>query len=299
MRTAKELEQLISDSALFSIDRAKDGERFANEEMRFIKNLMEHLLITRKEDIKDINEWSVEVMETAKACVKAYKVERGIPFLHYFNAALKKKLFIARAKERENERRGGLSIDEEKKRLIRHILKYCDKRGDDINDPDVQEKIADKFGVSLEIVREAVEINYDATVQSGDAIKSNEDGDGGRLFDRIATDVELADKRIEKIESIRKIVISIDTAFREQQERTKPLLAKLLTAYLIKTLEDVCLIKMAGGLESEFWDAEIYTGYQAYGEIPTAREISETFGKHEAHASRTFNNFLEKIKQKR
>jgi hypothetical protein len=298
MRTANELEQLISGSALFSIDRAKDGERFANEEMLFLKNLMEHLLITRKDDIKDINKWSVEIMETAKACVKAYKVEHGTPFLHYFNAALKKKLIIARAKENANEYRGGLSVDEKTELFIRHIVKYANTRGDDINDPDVQEKIADKFGVSLEIVREAVEINRNATVRPGDEIKSNEDGDGYKLFDQIAANTELADERVEKIEFVREIVSLIDAAFREQQERTKPLLAKMLTALIIEELAVVSLMERTVR-GAAFWDADIYADYKADGGIPTNREISAVLGVHEASASRTLKNFLEKIRQKR
>jgi len=293
-RTKDELERLINGSELFSIDRSVGGDTFTVEERKLLTNLADYMKITRK----DFDERGLEILATAKDCIKSYKAEKGA-FLNYFNVALAKNVFVAEAKERAEEHRVGVSISDKKIELIRAVLKYRDTSGKNINDPDVQEEIANKLesqGVTFEMVREAVEINYNATVISGDSRETNDDGDDGNtLFDMIPADMESVDEGMVKIESLRKIVDRIDTAFIEQQDRTKPILKKLLTVRLIEAIDDVSLIERVA-FERAFFDVEIYADYKANNKIPTARDI---VGKdHEAGASRTLNNFLKKIRSK-
>jgi hypothetical protein len=94
MRTKEELEDLINGSSLFSIDRIKDKELFVIEERKFLSDLVEFMALIRK-DFTDIGS---EIILTAKACIKAYKQEKG-EFLNYFNHALKTALIKEKVKE--------------------------------------------------------------------------------------------------------------------------------------------------------------------------------------------------------
>ncbi|MDR2728648.1 MAG: hypothetical protein LBB56_05900 [Chitinispirillales bacterium] len=293
-RIREELELAINGSLLFSIDRAANKELFIAVEMQLIKDIADLMKIVLSRE--HFAERGLEIIETAKACIKAYKTDCG-PFLHYFNASLKKTLFIAEAKEKANEHRGGILIDEKTDRLIRKILKYADACGDKINDFEFQKRIAEKLDVSFESVRDVIEINDNAAAQSGDSSISNEDCDGSKLFDNIAAAIESAEERAEKLEFVREIIVSIDAAFKGQQERTKPLLAKLLTIRFIEALDDVSHIGEIAR-EQTFLDADICSDYKKRGKIPTAREIAAIFGVHEASASRTLKTFLEKIPRK-
>jgi len=94
MRTKEELENLINGSSLFSINRAIDKELFIVEERKFLLDLVELMVLVRK-DFADIG---LEIILTAKACIKAYKQENGA-FLNYFNHSLKTALIKEKVKE--------------------------------------------------------------------------------------------------------------------------------------------------------------------------------------------------------
>lgn len=180
MRTREELENIINGSPLFSIDRTVDAELFDITEMRFLNDLVELLSRVRK----DFAEIGLEVMLTAKACIKAYKIENGA-FLNYFNVALKRKLKTSRAEEMVDNARGGRTLDEKTKRTIIKIYKLAKVRNENIKDEVFQKKVAEALGLTLEAVCEAIAINEDITVVSGNKKVKNEDGDETEFFDFI------------------------------------------------------------------------------------------------------------------
>lgn len=108
MRTKEEFENLINGSPLFSIDRMVDAELFVAEERKFINDLVDLMRLTRR----DFTEIGSEIIMTAKACIRAYKKERGM-FLNYFNHALKTTLIkekIKEAKYQENVTSGNAPV---------------------------------------------------------------------------------------------------------------------------------------------------------------------------------------------
>jgi DNA-binding Lrp family transcriptional regulator len=289
MRKREDLEEAINGSKIFSIDRIIDGELFVTEERRFFADLAELMSIVRK----DFGKIGYEIFYTAKDCIKAYKPNFGY-FLNYFNAALKKSLFTQKAKEIMSEKHGGLTLDRKTDRVIRRIVKYKTVCGTNINDNKSINKAAEALNISPEKVVEAVAINRDIMVKSGNTLITNKDGDADELFDFIASKTATPDEAATNEEAVKMLVLSIDTAFQEQQERTKPLLSKLLTARLLKALDDISFIeKVIAGIG--FVDHELFGGYQKNGTVPTAKEIAESLGIMEASASRTFKTFIEKV----
>jgi hypothetical protein len=289
MRKREYLEDVINGSKVFSIDGIIDGELFVAEERRFLADLAELMSIARK----DFDKIGYEIICTAKSCIKAYKPDCG-NFLYYFNAALKKTLFTQKAREIMSEKRGGLTLDRKTDQVIRRILKYKTVCGIDINDDESVNKTAEALNISPEKVIEAMAINRDIMVKSGNTPVTNKDGVADELFDFIASKTAMPDEVLINEEAVKMYILSIDTAFREQQERTKPLLAKLLTARLLKSLDDISLIeKFIPGIS--FVDHELYARYKRNGTVPAAKEIAESRGIMEASASRTFKTFIEKV----
>jgi hypothetical protein len=293
MKTREELENLINGSPLFSIDRYNDAELFVAEERRFINDLAELMSLVRQNDFAEIG---YEIIKTVKACIKAYKIENGA-FLNYFNSALKRTILVAKAKEMTEVMRGGFTLDEKTEYTIRQILKLAKVRGDDINDSGFQKRAAAVMNIPITVVIEAIAINDAIAVRSGNDKITNKDGgeEDNELFSFIAAVIDTAEDALIKFESMREIVVSIDTVFRGQQERIKPLLAKLLTARLLDAINEIQLIEevMPG---MAFIDDDIYLRYKQNNTVPTAREIAEAHGVMEASASRTLKKFLEKVK---
>lgn len=290
MRTKEELENLINLSPLFAINRIIDAELFAATERRFLTDLAELLSLIRK----DFTEIGYEVIQTARACIKAYKIENGA-FLNYFNTALKRTLATARAKEMADNARGGLTIDEKTERTIRQILKLARVRGESVDKEAFQKKVAEALALSLEAVRKAIAINDGTRVISGNSIVKNKDGEETELFNFIEAKETNVEQSLIEDEIVKEKIIAIDSIFKSQRDSSKAILSKLLTARLAEVFFELGLIEWVVKTTSLI-DADILKAFLKRNEIPTSREIAKISGKNEASVSRTLNNFLEKLR---
>jgi len=287
MKTPRELEKLINESPLFLINRVRDEELFIAEERRFLAELAELLSLTRK----DFREIGYEIVKTAKECIKSYKVECG-PFLNYFNTALKKRLFTQKAKEKISQTRGGIKLDQKTDRIIRSVFQYTKICGGDPDENGFVDKIANALNIPQETAAKAIKINRDISVQSGN-VPVKKDGKTRELFDFIADKTSSPNDALIDEASVQTKLQAIDAAFEKQQDRVKQLLSKLLTAQILKELDDMWLIeKVISGIS--FIDRQIYSRYKENRTVPTAREIAKSCGVKEASASRTINTFLKK-----
>jgi hypothetical protein len=289
MKAKEELENLINKSQLFSIDGSRDTELFATEERRFINDLAELMKATRK----DFAEVGLEIIQTAKACIKAYKPDCG-NFLNYFNSSLKKTVHVAKAKQIIEQKRNGFTLDEKTDQTIRQLIKYAKAKGDDIYSRNFAKKASEALNISFQKVEEAIAINEGIAIRVKNAI--NQDGEKSEIFDFIAAKIDTPEEAATKENSIRVIVEAMDMEFRKQQERTKPLLKKLLTIRLIEAIDEIKFFeKILSGIT--FLDSEVCSQYKLHGSIPKAREIAEANGKSEESASRTLKIFLEKFRE--
>ncbi|MDR2596009.1 MAG: hypothetical protein LBC76_01690 [Treponema sp.] len=291
MKTPRELEKLINESPLFRIDRIKDKELFIVEERRFLADLAELLSLTRK----DFCKIGYEIVLSAKACIKSYKVECGA-FLNYFNTALKKTISAQKAKEEISDTRSGITLEQKTDQIIRYIAKYEKICGEEPDESRFVNRIADVLNITPEKAFEAIAINRDIYVQSGSVPIMEKDGKKGELFDLIADKTSSPNDVLTDEAAVKTYLQTIDAAFQKQQDRLKPILSKLLTAQVLKALGDIRLIeKVISGVS--FINRQIFEGYKENRTVPTAREIAESCGVREESASRTINTFIKKIRK--
>lgn len=290
MRTKEELVSLINGSPLFAIDRTVDAELFAATERRFLNDLAELLSLIRK----DFSEIGYEIIQTARACIKAYKAENGV-FLNYFNTALKRTIATARAKEITDNARGGLTLDEKTERTIRQILKLAKVRGESVNNETFQKKVAVALGLTLETVRGAIAINDSTRVISGNATFKNKNGEETEIFNFIEAQETSIVKSLIEDEIVKEKILAIDSIFKIQREKSKTILSQLLTARLADVFYELGLIEWAAR-EISLVDIDILKDYLKKKEVPTARDIAKSNGLHESSLSRTLNGFLDKLR---
>ena len=291
MKTTRELEKFINESPLFLIDRVRDKELFILEERRFLADLAEFLSLTRN----DFSKIGYEIFISAKACIKSYKIECGA-FLNYFNVALRKTLSTQKAKEEISQTRGGITLDQKTDKIIRYSIEYKRICGDDRDESGFVNKIAGALNITSDKVFEAIAINREIFVQSGNVPIKMKDGKEGELFDLVADKTSSTNDALADEASVQTYLQTIDEAFQKQQDRVKPLLSMLLTSQILKDLGDLRLIeKVISG--ASFINKQIYSGYKENRTVPTAREIAESCGVMEASASRTINTFTKKIKK--
>lgn len=290
MRTREELENLINGSPLFLIDRIKDAELFVSEKRKFLSDLADLMQLIRK----DFAEIGFEIIQTAKACIKAYKPDCGA-FLNYFNTALTRTIRTVKAKETADSIRGGMTLDEKTEQTICQIFRYANARGDNIHDSDLQKKIAVALDKPIEVIVEAISINDGMTVRSGNELVRGKDGFESEVFDFVAADNISVEETLVANEIVREKILLIDKLFKATGKKSQPILSKILTARLSEVFSELGLIEWVVKTTS-FVDRDIIGGYIKSKAVPTAREIAAAHGVHEASASRTFNTFLGKLR---
>lgn len=293
MRTKEEYENLINSSRLFDIDKETNAVLYKTEWRRFTVLLVEYYSKFVLYG-KSLDSYSMELMDTATECVKHYSVSKGIPFLHYFAVSLKKTMLKSKAKAAIDARRGGISISDSDDRMLRKMLKYAQSQGKDLNDVNVQISMSKGLGIELEKIKEMIDLNINSVVVQ--EVQKNDDGEDVSIFDTIASKELTPEEKWERIDDAKQILKTLSIAYEELQERTKPIIRKLITVYLIKAIEDKDAIKDYFD-KLVYIDDEIVETYLKEDALPTAKEIATSFGVTEASASRTLNNFLEKIRK--
>lgn len=291
MFTREEYENLINNSPLFEIDKESSPALYKTERYNFLTLLTEYYsgYIYRK---KELEEYSMTLMETAIECIKYYDRSKG-EFLHLFNIAMTRDLRIAKAKEIMDECRKGIKISSENDKLIRKILAFANSKNLDVYDITVQEKISKGFGIELNKFQELLFINHDAVAVSSTV--TNEDGKEVELFDLQARHEKTAEDKMADESAFISLVDRIERVFATVQKRQKKLLSMLLTVEVVKACnEDLCMASQI--LEDkEIYNVEVFDYYDKNGELPTAKQIGEQCGVSEQSVSRTYRTFKEKL----
>jgi len=93
MSQISELEDKINNSPLLSINEEEEGDRYKNEKMRLILDIVKYVMEIIKEGKSkwDFREIGLEIIEAADDCIEGFDKEEG-KFLHYYLVALKNKI---------------------------------------------------------------------------------------------------------------------------------------------------------------------------------------------------------------
>ena len=276
-------EKLIKNSSLFVLDKEKEYIAYKREAIKMVEYLYCYLLAINEKKYID---YGLEISKTANYCINNYKSDVG-GFLNYFNKAWANEYRRASGRRIAEEYRCGIHISDDEQRLISRFLKFARKRNANYKYEEVIEIGAKALGVDKDRIIEIIKIINGTQVISD--IFVDEDGEEKSLFELIPIeqDCDLDDsfhctcKRIENI-------------FNTLQERQKKLISKIITLKVIEkaTLEDRQLEELR---QYSFFDIGIYQGVISKQEI-NIRHIAQQCGVSEQSASRSYKNFLEKLK---
>ncbi|MDE5581799.1 MAG: hypothetical protein K2I95_10330 [Treponemataceae bacterium] len=218
--------------------------------------------------------------------------------MNYIAAALKKEITRATAKAK-NEERSLIKLPEKKQRKIRQFLRFAERCGKDITNPDVQKMIAKEYSYPLEEVSALAQYYVQSFVQ-GDMIVSD-DGEKRSLWDTVPAQETMLDETVILKTELESCLTEIDKAFAAAQERTKPYLSALITHRLLVKLESaqadmdnaIALLRSASFAKTK--EAQkIIAAYQKGGAFCTQEDIAKCFGRDKTDASRTLKNFWKK-----
>lgn len=287
MRSKEKYEELIRNSILFELN--EDDVNYNSERYKLCNNIAEYYNIyIYKERFCDMGE---VFMDTFNTCVIKYNKESG-EFLNYFSSAFKQNYQRAKWKEEIDNYRMGISVPEKKERLANHIIKYAQSKDLDVNDLTCREQLAEVFKIDIETLNACLSIRNINVVNN---IQYNGGGEEYDLFDTIVGE-EKTDDTEDKTEILLK---AADECFNHLQDRQKKLISLFFTREcFIAHKDDYDAKEIHYKLNKySFYNVEIVKVLIKIQRLPTQKELAKYCGVSEQSASRSYNNFKQKIKE--
>ncbi len=297
----QQLEKRIQATATEIFSLAETSRRDRSEDFKFLKAKL----------ATDIWKWcaavfgsertgnaGVEIMECINRSLSAFKSE-VTGYMNYIAAALKKEITRATAKAK-NEERSPIRLPEKKQRKIRQFLRFAERCGKDITNPNVQKMIAKEYSYPVEEVSALAQYYAQSFVQ-GDTIVSD-DGKEWSLLDTISSQDTTPEETVILKTELERCLTEIDKAFAAAQERTKPYLSALITHRLLAELEsaqadmgNAMLLLQAASFAKTEGAQKIIAEYQKGGAFCSQEDVAKRFDRNKTDASRTLKKFLEKV----
>ena len=252
-----------------------------------IENLSDDGQVTPEEYANDkikYADFGCEIVEVAKRCIQCYEKEKGL-FLHYFIASWNKEYRHIISKKTIEDNLRGLKITEEDRRNLVKIKRLASLHNSFSTYSEWIKHIQDTFRVSKEYAIYLLEMSN----ISFDYKSNDEEEESIEEYIPANEDVEL---EYEKTENERLLLLKFENIFNCIQERQQTLISDLLTSKLIEAGFEIKAINKYG-----FYSKVIERIVTCSGMIPTQREIAAMHQKNEASISRTWKNFVIRIRE--
>jgi hypothetical protein len=279
-----------------SIDSVSDSQLWKTLWLEITDKIFRYYSnVYSKETMQD---FGVELLDLFKQCLHSYNRELGVPFMFYLNSTVKKALKHTNKLNEEEAHRGGIHIPDHKARDIRQVISIAQNYGKDIHDEKVQRWIAEQVGKTLEEIKATINLNDRVLVTS--EYSQDIEGKTTSIFDNLPSQYKTPEDELLQSEQtndyFRILFYSVQTIWEGKQERSKPLLSKLLTCEFLTVSESSC-----GGLfyiekfsdAYPFFNCELKKTFLSGGKLPSQKKIALEMGTDETNASR----MLKKIKK--
>lgn len=279
----KKYEQMILESPLFSLDKEIEYTAFKRESYRMIEYLYCYLLSINE---KEYEPYGCEITEVATRCINKFDGSKG-KFLHYFNSAWKQECsHILGEKIREDKYRG-IRLAEEDRRAVQTYIRLADQLGLDCDSESMYKKLSEAMELPVERVIELAQLN--SLTVCGDRYTS-EDGNQQSLWAQLPGNAS-ASQRMATAEEIEAILERVETVFSALQTRQRPIVSDMITIRICSFLSETRTGRFS------FVSASVMGQWIQHGTVPTQRNIAKKYGRDEASISRTWKDFLEKLKK--
>ena len=288
MRYNKEkYETMIDESPLFSLDREKQRSAYSREAMKMVESLYCYLMAVNK---RDYEPYGMEIVDTAKRCIKNYDPGSG-RFLNYFYSSWKQNYRHLIGRTLTAGTFSGIHFTKEEERNLRKYMRLAQVKGINPESPEFERKMIEVMGLTSQEWSALRDMINSKPVPG---ICFNSEGEEYSLIDQLDSG-SYTDSSILQLEKAGEFLDLIELIYGRLQERQKPLLASMITAKLsmmiidYPELEDVFKEKI-------YFQEAVYKECIQCGRVIQVKAIAERFGLSEASVSRTWKNFIQKLK---
>ena len=177
----------------------------------------------------------LEVVETAHACLRSYRIENG-PFLNYYMVAFKRRYTIESAKEQMEQLRGGIVLTSRSNKKLAEFSLWHGCHQSDIASDGFVEKAALLLGESAGEVRRLLRVHSSA--MTAQYQRSSDEYDDESQIANLADDEMVEDLVIDKSE-FHDFLFRVDRQFTKCRASQRQVISKLLTAKIIVELPEL------------------------------------------------------------
>jgi len=293
-------EDIIQNSPLFTIDARTSPSRYAHERINLLEALYCYVRVREwqksNERDRDLELYGLkygnELFKVANACIAAYDPSVGA-FLPYFKKAWASEMRHIQSREGLEKRNVGLmksTVDE--KRLAVKYLQFCaarEKRQINLSSDKTISEFSQAFGIPLEKVKQIAQLGIESVVSPDQSDENGEESE--KWLEQFPSD-DSTEEVFEQKEEISQAIDRLNMVYRSLQERQRPIISDLLTVNFWLSFYETGQAKKA-----LFFSEEIITEYRKNRRLPTQKEIGEKYGRSEASVSRTYAEFMNKVRQ--
>ena len=288
METGSDAEWLrtaIENAPVLQMDRASAPEQYRKLSFALVEDLCRYVALTSGKGYEDMG---LEIVETAHNCLNSYDQEKG-QFLHYFMAALKRRVKRETALRTAAKKRGDIALPEYIQRQLFQLQAIARAKERPVEDETVIRVAAAVLELPEDKVRKLIQLDRQFRSVS-DCVQDWEQEEIS-IFDLMSSGPALEDSLLEQ-QSAQELLEKLDLCYAQCRKGQKQVLSKLLTARLLIGCPPDLFRQCS---QAAYFDLELYKLYLDTGTVPTAREIAAQLGKHESSVSRTMAQFLEKL----
>ena len=283
MRYEKEkCERLILESTLFSLNKEEQYSAYKRELYRMIENLYCYLMSINESAYEP---YACEITEVATRCINNFDENKG-EFLHYFNKSWKQEYSHILGRENQEEKYRGLKISEEDKRIVKRYKRLLQQHGEEYSQKELYDHLSEAMDIPVDEIKRIDQLNSTSVIG---ATSTCDDGEEINLWDYMTDDFLIETEFITE-DKVRNILEKIEDVYINLQKRQQAIISDLLTIKLFEIID-------TENLNYSFLNHELVNEVVTSKIVRTQRDIAAKYNRDEASISRTYKEFVKKVKR--
>ena len=298
----EDFENLINSSPLFEMDKESSFDGYKCQYQKVFYPLTEVIYLYYHQFYFGDDLVSDTLFKKVTTAIKNYKKERG-PFVNYLNSFIISDL-KGEIKKEQIEQVRLVKISKKDDESIRKFIKYAKSKGLDIKESETLKSIAEHFNVEVNMVQEAIEINFNAVTISEEVLflNKNDDEKVVNVIDKQQIGRGNIEDDFVSKDRLAVLVKKINKEFLKRRKVLQEKLSMLLTVQIIKDCNEDIRFAASVLYGTKMCRKEIFEFYDKNGRLPTRIEIGNMIGMQakeksiEAKLSKVLSGFMKEIK---
>lgn len=283
MRYEKEkCERLILESTLFSLNKEEQYSAYKRELYRMIENLYCYLMSINESAYEP---YACEITEVATRCINNFDENKG-EFLHYFNKSWKQEYSHILGRENQEEKYRGLKISEEDKRTVKRYKRLLQQHGEEYSQKELYDHLSEAMDIPVDEIKRIDQLNSTSVIG---ATSTCDDGEKINLWDYMTDDFLIETEFITE-DKVRNILEKIEDVYINLRKRQQAIISDLLTIKLFEIID-------TENLNYSFLNHELVNEMVTSKIVRNQRDIAVKYNRDEASISRTYKEFVKKVKR--